>query len=648
MKSRTLRAGLAFITATAAVVGFTGPSQAASVDGQTYSFPLEAKAAASSSGNAAGTVDGSMLDYTIFADDLGADVESVVMHWHTGDSCDDGGGIELDITSGGAIDLIDERFVIEGSIALGTTDMENVYFNVHNAAGLAVLACGVLDVSADPLLAGPESQEIVVGTGLQINASGIDAGGGVTLEGTRLQINLDYTGDNLAATSKHMLMLRSTTSCDATTDTYLVGSNSRTVTTFGSTETLAAADGVGGNNSLIDVYNHTFWSFTAGTGLDPDQLAIDTELVLTAEEAETLRTNGFSMVLHGNEGNADITRPAALDGLTVREAIPANCLQFNTGFNAGSPILGNYYGLEFASLNGSNIAGNAYLKNDTTSTAGSVELVTDLSANSATDENTYRFLLHNGTCSAPTSPFGIGGDSPDIGAAGLDGNTGRLRTQAALSNASPYTGARAGALNNSEYVVLVTNNLKTTALACASMSPELGAAPDAPAPPAEFSGTVAEATTIEDILRASDYRSAADNKGTDQEIMRLYTAFFNRDPDAAGVKYWIAVSKGEEGDPASRRVFNTLEIAEFFTPQQEFINAFETVSDGQFVDTVYANVLGRPGDTAGLGYWNDILNGTNLSGLNPDLAQAENRGELVYYVSISQELVNRKPYAPIS
>ncbi len=113
------------------------------------------------------------------------------------------------------------------------------------------------------------------------------------------------------------------------------------------------------------------------------------------------------------------------------------------------------------------------------------------------------------------------------------------------------------------------------------------------------------------------------------------------------MKYWIAVSKGEEGDPASRRVFNTLEIAEFFMPQQEFINAFETVSDDDFVDTVYANVLGRPGDTAGLGYWNDILDGTNLSGLNPDLAQAETRGELVYYVALSQELVNRKPYAPI-
>ncbi len=267
MKSRTLKALLAFITATAAVVGFTGPSQAASVDGETYSYPLEAKAAASSSGNAAGTVDGTMLDYVIFADDLGADIESVVMHWHTGTSCDDAGPIELDITDGVGIDLIDERFVLEGSIALGTTDMENVYFNVHNEDDLAVLACGELDVSDDPLLVNPESQTIEVGPGVAINASGISADGSVTLEGTRLQVNLDYTGNNLADTSRHMLMLRSSTSCSTATDPFLVADNSRTVSTFGSTEMLAAADGAGGANSLLDVFNHTFWSFTAGTGL---------------------------------------------------------------------------------------------------------------------------------------------------------------------------------------------------------------------------------------------------------------------------------------------------------------------------------------------------------------------------------------------
>ncbi|MBT8240724.1 MAG: DUF4214 domain-containing protein, partial [Acidimicrobiia bacterium] len=339
-------------------------------------------------------------------------------------------------------------------------------------------------------------------------------------------------------------------------------------------------------------------------------------------------------------------RPAALDGITVEEAIPANCLAFASGFGTGAAISGNYYALQFESLNDSNIAGNAYLKNDTTSAIGSVELITDLSANSPTDTASYNFLLHDGTCDAAVAPFGIGGDNPAIGGS-IDGNTGRIRTQSVLSNTSAYTGERAVALNAGDYVVVVTNDAKTTALACASMSPVFGDAPEAPEPPQPFSGTVAQATTIDEILAASDYRSNADNTGTDQEILRLYTAFFNREPDAAGVKYWIAVSKGEEGDPANRRVYSTLEIAEFFTPQQEFINAFETVSNADFVDTVYANVLGRPGDTEGLGYWNDILNGTNVSELNPTLAQAENRGELVYYVAINQELVNRKPYAPL-
>lgn len=152
--------------------------------------------------------------------------------------------------------------------------------------------------------------------------------------------------------------------------------------------------------------------------------------------------------------------------------------------------------------------------------------------------------------------------------------------------------------------------------------------------------TVAEATTIQELTRATNFRSLPNNKGTDQEIMRLYAAFFNRTPDVGGVQYWIGVSKGE----VDGRTYTTKEIAQFFEPTQEFQNAFEKVSNAQFVDTVYSNVLARTPEAEGLAYWNDILNGTNLSSANPENKRAANRGELVFFVAINDEFVNRLPY----
>jgi hypothetical protein len=654
MKSRTLRALLAFTTATAAVVGFAGPSQAASVDGQTYSYPLVAKAAAGSSGNAAGTVDGTMLDYVIFADDLGEDIESVVMHWHTGTSCDDAGPIELNITSGGAIDLIDERFVLEGSIALGTTDMENVYFNLHNADDLAVLACGELDVGDDPLLGSGNAgttraeQSVVDFSGansdsaFSLNGSDVVLTGGVTLEGTKLAINLDLDGDDLLDGGNRLVTLRNSNSCTVSEgDPYLLDDAARVITTRGST---ALPDDPSG---FTAAFNNTAVTKIPGVDPAPAFAVLDTVLVLTKAEAETL--GSMSIVVHGNQAQTDTTtRPLGPANLNVQELEPVACGLLGAG--ADSFINGNYYSLDFQPVGASELSGLGYLKNTTAGDAGAIEVQMELDAGTLT--GVHKVVLDGDTsCDSLAAPIGIQTIAPDLkvnGTADVDVNSGVLRSfEGPLLNTGAFEGDDATLINDGEFSILVTNEAKTTVLACAQLSPSFGAAPDAPAPPEEFSGTVAEATTIEDIQRASDFRSTPDNKGTDQEILRLYTAFFNREPDAAGVKYWIAVSKGEEGDPANRRVYNTLEIAEFFMPQQEFINAFETVSDAEFVDTVYANVLGRPGDTAGLGYWNDILNGTNLSGLNSALAQAENRGELVYYVALSQELVNRRPYAPI-
>ncbi len=49
-----------------------------------------------------------------------------------------------------------------------------------------------------------------------------------------------------------------------------------------------------------------------------------------------------------------------------------------------------------------------------------------------------------------------------------------------------------------------------------------------------FTGIMADATTLEEIQQATDY-----NQAEHEDILRLYAAFFNRPPDAAGARYWI-------------------------------------------------------------------------------------------------------------
>ncbi len=149
---------------------------------------------------------------------------------------------------------------------------------------------------------------------------------------------------------------------------------------------------------------------------------------------------------------------------------------------------------------------------------------------------------------------------------------------------------------------------------------------------------VSEATTLEEIINAEDYRP-----GTDPEILRLYNAFFNRVPDVAGAKYWISVSKGE----VDGKTYKNIEIARFFTTSSaEFRNFYENApSDEEFLTRVYENVLGRGSDPSGYAYWLDILKGTNASGLNPDLAKGD-RADVVFYVALGAEFVNANPYLP--
>jgi secreted trypsin-like serine protease len=89
-------------------------------------------------------------------------------------------------------------------------------------------------------------------------------------------------------------------------------------------------------------------------------------------------------------------------------------------------------------------------------------------------------------------------------------------------------------------------------------------------------------------------------------VTRLYRAFFLRDPDTSGLTYWWKKINGGTGLSS---------IASVFSQSSEFNNRYGSLNNGQYVDLVYQNVLGRAPDASGRAYWKGQLdNGTRTRG----------------------------------
>jgi hypothetical protein len=83
-----------------------------------------------------------------------------------------------------------------------------------------------------------------------------------------------------------------------------------------------------------------------------------------------------------------------------------------------------------------------------------------------------------------------------------------------------------------------------------------------------------------------------------RQAIRLYRAYFLRNPDHAGLEFWV--QKRRAGWSLQR-------ISNDFAASAEFKNRYGSLSSAQFVDLVYRNVLGRSPDGAGRSYWESRL-----------------------------------------
>ncbi len=104
------------------------------------------------------------------------------------------------------------------------------------------------------------------------------------------------------------------------------------------------------------------------------------------------------------------------------------------------------------------------------------------------------------------------------------------------------------------------------------------------------------------------------------QIRRLYLAYLERDADAGGIAYWGRLRASGTSLAA---------ISAEFASSTEFAQTYGVLSESEFVDLVYNNVLGRVPDAEGRAFWIERL------------AAGATRGEMMIGFSESQEFLNR-------
>lgn len=97
---------------------------------------------------------------------------------------------------------------------------------------------------------------------------------------------------------------------------------------------------------------------------------------------------------------------------------------------------------------------------------------------------------------------------------------------------------------------------------------------------------------------AQSYSRAAFQADWSDDVFRLYAAVLDRQPDEAGLDSWtMALAEGR----------SFLSVVSSFVKAREFQDKYGDVTDSEFVELLYANVLGRAPDQSGLNGWTQQL-----------------------------------------
>jgi hypothetical protein len=129
--------------------------------------------------------------------------------------------------------------------------------------------------------------------------------------------------------------------------------------------------------------------------------------------------------------------------------------------------------------------------------------------------------------------------------------------------------------------------------------------------------------------------------GVEEQIIRLYIAYYLRNPEFAGFDYWRDVRRDD------RRSIRG--ISDFMSRNTEFQALYGDLDNAEFVTLVYRNVLGRPAEAAGFAYWTRQLEtGTDTRGsmmlgfaMSPEFTR--NTRDAVLATEIYGDMLDRVP-----
>lgn len=98
-------------------------------------------------------------------------------------------------------------------------------------------------------------------------------------------------------------------------------------------------------------------------------------------------------------------------------------------------------------------------------------------------------------------------------------------------------------------------------------------------------------------------------KEIQENIAAMYIAAYNRAPDQAGLEFWTEALENAED---SRDAY--YELANGFVDQPVFHEIYDTENGNRkFVESLYPNIFGEPGDQEGIDFWTNALDNEGLT-----------------------------------
>jgi hypothetical protein len=166
---------------------------------------------------------------------------------------------------------------------------------------------------------------------------------------------------------------------------------------------------------------------------------------------------------------------------------------------------------------------------------------------------------------------------------------------------SPEFQSNYGTLDNTHFITLLYNNVLHRSPDATGQTYWVGQL-DAGASRASVVDGFSESDEYraETAIAASAFATTDLHGGTYGSIFRLYGATLDRQPDEAGFQHWVGALAGGQSLES---------ITTGFINSAEFRSNYGTLDNTQFVSLLYNNVLHRPADATGQGFWVGRLNG---------------------------------------